>query len=354
MWDAQVDLVQYLNEEGQLTGPTSLTDEKLVEMYEQMLFARLFDERAMRLQRQGRLGTYPPLSGQEAAQVGSVHALRQGDWMFPSYREYAGTFVLGQTPTQALLYLMGHPVGGYTPQEINLFTVSIMISTQIPQAVGAAWASKLKGEDKVTIVYFGDGSTSKGDFHEGLNMASVHKVPIVFFCQNNHYAISLPFEKQTATPTIAQKAVAYQMEGVRVDGNDVVAVYEVTRAAVERARAGLGPTLIEALTYRLGPHTTSDDPTRYRNTDELQEWRERRDPLKRLRIYLESKNMWDEAKEQQFIANSREIISQAVREAESMPRMSVADALALVYEEMTPDLEKQRDEWLRIFGKGNH
>jgi pyruvate dehydrogenase E1 component alpha subunit len=231
--------VEILDEDGQVRdGATvpDLGDEALVEMYRQITLARHFDQRAVSLQRQGRMGTYPPLSGQEASQIGSAHALDEDDWLFPSYREAGAAVVRGVPLEKILLFWMGHEDGNAVPEDVNMFTMAVPIATQVPHATGAAWASKLEGERKAFLCYFGDGATSEGDFHEGMNFAGVFDTPTVFFCNNNQWAISVPRERQTASATLAQKAHAYGFEGVQVDGMDPLAVYQVTRDAVEKAK----------------------------------------------------------------------------------------------------------------------
>ncbi len=271
--------VQILADDGSVledAEPPDLGDEELIEIYHQMRLARHFDQRAVSLQRQGRMGTYPPLSGQEGAQIASAHALDEDDWLFPSYREHGAGLVRGLSLERTLLYWMGHEEGNAIPEGANIFTVAVPIASQIPHAVGHAWAAKLKGDDTAAICYFGDGATSEGDFHEGLNFAGVFDTPNVFFCNNNQWAISVPRERQTASETLAQKATAYGFEGVQVDGMDPLAVYKVTREAVEKSKSPdegeLRPTLIEAVQYRFGAHTTADDPSVYREDDEVEEW----------------------------------------------------------------------------------
>ncbi|HEY8448882.1 MAG TPA: thiamine pyrophosphate-dependent enzyme, partial [Bacillota bacterium] len=219
----QVETIRILQDDGSYRRDDlpALSDAQLKELYEWMVFVRLLDQRAINLQRQGRMGTYPPVGGQEAAQVGSAYALNPEDWLFPSYRENAAVLVHGLPPEQMLLTWMGREEGMCPPEGVNVFPFSIPISSQVPHAVGMAWAAKLRGDRRVAIVYFGDGGTSEGDFHEGANFAGVFRAPVVFFCQNNLYAISVPLSRQTATETIAQKAIAYGFPGVRVDGNDV-------------------------------------------------------------------------------------------------------------------------------------
>jgi len=268
-------MVRVIDENGEVVDDAEvpdLTDDELVEMYRNMKLARRFDERAVSLQRQGRIGTYPPLSGQEGAQIGSAMALAEDDWTVPSYREHGAGLVRGLPLKQTLLFWMGHEAGNRIPEDANIFTVAVPIASQIPHATGLAWASKLRDEqDKAFLCYFGDGATSEGDFHEGLNFAGVFDTPNVFFCNNNQWAISVPRERQTASKTLAQKAQAYGFEGVQVDGMDPLAVYKVTKAAVEKAKdpeeGDLRPTLIEAVQYRFGAHTTADDPSVYRDEE---------------------------------------------------------------------------------------
>ncbi len=318
----------------------SLEEEDLLSIYRYMLLARRFDERCLRLQRQGRMGTYAPSSGQEATQVGSAYALRPQDWIFPSYREHATAIVRGLPMEFEIMFWQGNEEGSRIPNGVHIFTCSVPISTQILHAVGFAQAAKLRGEDLVTLCYFGDGGTSEGDFHEGLNFGGVFQAPTIFLCSNNQYAISFPWRKQTASETISQKAIAYGFEGVRVDGMDVLAVYEVTKRAVDKAAAGGGPTLIEAVTYRFGPHTTADDPTRYRDEKELAEWTAR-DPLIRYRLYLEGKKLWDDEKEENLESEIKEEVARAVEKAEGVPDRDVEEIFRYLYAEMTPRLKEQ-------------
>jgi len=263
-------------------------------LYELMVLTRVFDERAIALQREGRLGTYPPSLGQEATQVGSAFALQPGDWIFPSFREMGVQLTLGYPIHQILQYWSGDERGQLAPSGLNIFPVCVSVGTQIPHAVGAAMAARYRHDPVAAAVWFGDGATSKGDFHEGFNMAGVFRLPLVFICQNNQWAISVPLSGQTAAATLAQKAVAYGFEGVQVDGNDVFAVYRATRDALMKAREGGGPTFIECLTYRVADHTTSDDAGRYRSAEEVAAW-SARDPLLRLERYRERCGLWNEA-----------------------------------------------------------
>src|SRR5213595_1705504 len=262
----------------------------LKQMYRAMLLGRRLDERMVRLQRQGRVGTFAPIKGQEASQIGSVFTLRRTDWMVPSFREAAAMIWRGWPIEKILLFFAGYVEGGQPAPDQHDLPITVPVATQLPHAVGLAYAAQYRGDDVVVMAYFGDGATSEGDFHEALNFAGVWHVPVVFVCQNNQWAISVPLKKQTNSKTIAQKALAYGLPGIQVDGNDVLAVYAASREAVDRAQAGEGPTLIECVTYRLGVHTTADDPTKYRSEAEVRAW-ERKDPLTRFHAYLEKKNL---------------------------------------------------------------
>lgn len=323
----------------------SLSDDELLEMYEEMCLARRFDERALSLSKQGRLGTYTPLAGQEAAQIGCVHAMDDADWFIPSYREHGAKIARGMLPKDILIYWMGNEEGNRIPEDLNIFTVSIPVGSQPPHATGMAWASKLMGEDKAFVCHFGDGATSQGDFHEGLNFAGVFDTPTVFVCNNNQWAISVPNERQTAAETFAQKAVAYGFEGVQVDGMDPLAVYSVTKEAVEKAKnpadGELRPTLIENVMYRLGPHTNVDDPTVYRSEEELERWKQR-DPIHRMETYLRNTGILDDAKEESIQSRIEDVVADAVDAAESF-EPSPGDMFDHVYESVPPRIVSQRE-----------
>lgn len=318
--------------------------ELLLDMYRWMFFGRTFDARLFSLQRQGRITTYAPVAGQEAAQVGCGLALQRDDWLLGTYRDGLAGIVHGLPPENLALFFRGHPAAGAVPPGVNVLPQQIGIAEQIPHAVGIAWGMKLRRANTAALALFGDGATSEGAFHEAANFAGVFKAPVVLVCQNNGWAISVPRSRQTASETFAQKATAYGMPGRLVDGNDVVAVYRETRAALARARSGEGPTLIEALTYRIGPHTTADDPTRYRQSDEIAEWQDKRDPVARLRAYLEREGLWDDAKQQGLEEESRERVARAVTVALNEPVPAPDAMFDHIYAERTPALETQRAE----------
>jgi pyruvate dehydrogenase E1 component alpha subunit len=317
-----------------------ISDQETLGLYQKMVFIRTADQRGLLLQRQGRFGTYAPIWGQEACQVGSGYVLKKGDWVFPAFREIGITVMMGIPLKMFFLYWMGNELGSQAPRDINILPVSIPVGTHIPHAVGTGWAAKLRGDKAVAVAYFGDGATSKGDFHEGMNFAGVFKTPTIFFCQNNQWAISVPRSAQTASATIAQKAVAYGFGGIQVDGNDLFAVIAVTREATEKARSGNGPTLIEAVTFRFGPHTTADDPTKYRSEQDIEVWKPR-DPMLRLRLYLKSKNLWNEEVEKKFTDEAKTEIDQVVKDAEAYLPPTVEDLFKNVFAEMTPALKDQ-------------
>jgi pyruvate dehydrogenase E1 component alpha subunit len=325
--------------------------ERAMRLYRAMMAARLYDRKGTALQKQGRLATYAPLEGQEAAQIGSAAALRPDDWMVATYRDAAAMWFHGYPWELLLLGRMGDERGGSPPQGVNVLPPSITVGAHMLHAVGLAWAEKLQGTDRVALTYFGDGATSEGDFHEALNFAGVYRLPVVFLCENNQYAISLRRDRQTAAETIASKAEGYGMPGALVDGNDLFAVFHATKEAVDRARGGGGPTLIEALTYRLGPHTTSDDPKRYRDPAEEAEWRER-DPIKRLRGWLEERGACDEEWHREIEASEGAVIEAAVEAAEAVPPQEPRGPFEAMFAEMTPQLREQQRELLDSLGEG--
>lgn len=350
-WTPSSEKVQVLNEDGEVVNEElmpDLSDDTLVQMYREMKLLREFDEKCVNLQRSNRMGTYPPLSGQEASQIGSVFALEDRDWVVPSYREQGVQRNKGMDLSTIMAYWMGSEMGAKIEKDVNVFTMCVPIATHIPHASGMAWSSKLKDEDKVFACYFGDGATSEGDFHEGMNFAGVFNVPAVFFCNNNQYAISVPRERQTASQTIAQKARAYGFEGIQVDGMDVLATYKVTQEAVRKARGesnhDMRPTMIEAIQYRYGAHTTADDPGKYRDEEEVEEWKQK-DPIDRLEVFLKNTNRLNDSEVETMEDEIQEEISDAVDTAEELSsKDKPEDMFEYVFEDETPHLRDQRDK----------
>jgi pyruvate dehydrogenase E1 component alpha subunit len=329
-----------------------------LQAYRSMVLARVIDERCLTLQRQGRIGFYVPLQGQEAAQVGCARALRPEDWIFPAYRELGIALVRG-IPIQLLLDQFignaGDEIKGrqmpnhYGYRRFNFVTASSPVGTQISQAVGAAMAAQRRGDHLVTVPFFGDGTTSSNDFHAGLNFAGVFNTPTIFFCQNNQWAISLPRSRQTHSETLAQKAQAYGFPGVVVDGTDYDAVHRAVSEARERAVSGGGPTLIEAQVYRLGPHSTSDDPKRYRTDAELQAWKDK-DPVARMKHTLLSGAMLTEEEDAKLWEAAKAEVGEALRVAEQTPPVDPLSMLDDVFAHRTALLDQERaqlEQWLK-------
>ncbi len=320
-----------------------LADDLLLNLYRAMVLGRRFDERQLSLQRQGRIGTFPPITGQEAAHLGAVAALRASDWMVPSFRETAAELWRGRKMENIIIYNNGYGEGAVIEPERNDLPWSIPVGSQILHAAGLAWAIKYRQKDDVAMTFFGDGATSEGDFHEGMNMAAVFQIPAIFVCQNNQWAISIPRAKQTRAKTLAQKAVAYEMPGIQVDGNDILAVYVAAQEAVTRARNGDGPTFIECVTYRMMMHTTADDPKRYRTDEEVAYW-QKRDPLSRFEKYLTAKKLLDKTAIEQIEADVQTEIQQSVDAAEAKMK-TLGDPMDMfdhAYADMPPNLVAQK------------
>ena len=357
------DPVRRLSPDGELlVEEPPLSAGGMRELYAHMRFARRFDERMLSLQRQGRLGTYASLAGQEATQVGSTYALDDEDWIAFQYREHAAVAMRDRL-SEYVEYWMGHERGNAGIADVNVFPLNISIGSHVPHVVGMGMAANYRGDDAVFCVHLGDGATSEGDVHEAMNFAGVFDTPTIFCVHNNQWAISVPRERQSASATIAQKAAAYGFEGIQVDGMDPLAVYEVTRAAAAKARRGLDgsdesstgdarprPTLIETLTYRYGAHTTSDDPTVYRDDDEVQRWREK-DPIERLERYLQNEGLLDDDEIEALETGIEARIAAAIEDAESVA-VDPATMFEHVYAEPTPRLSEQR-EWLERL-RGRH
>jgi len=345
-----------VDETGKEVNPVPDLPEGLaVRLLEAMLFQRALDQRMLNLQRQGRIGFYGTAKGQEGAALGSGAAFDPQDWLFPALREGAVALWRGMPLDQYIAQCFGnaadHTKGRqmpchYSDYDTKYLSLSSPIATQVTQAVGAARAAQIRGDKDVVMGgYLGDGATSENDFHAGMNFAGVWNAPVVLVCQNNQWAISVPLSMQTASETLAVKAEAYGMPGIRVDGNDVLACYVATRMAVERARRGEGPTFVECLTYRLGGHSSSDDPTRYRDESEAKVW-EKRDPLIRHRIWLEARGEWDAKREEAFLNEAGKTISEAIARVESADAVPVESLFTDVWAEMPAQLQDQRDRYL--------
>ncbi len=343
--DQSREAYQILNEEGNLLrAMPDLSTDRLLQLYRYMHLGRAFSNKIVALQRQGRATTFASLVGQEASSVGLAAPLQPQDWLTTSYREIASLIVKG-VPTSTLVYSFR----GYTPiypKEVHCMPVQIVIATQMLHAVGLSMAAKIAGDNAVAVGVCGDGATSEGDFNEALNFAGVFKAPVVLFVQNNGWAISVPRHKQSATPTLAARGAGFGVPGVLVDGNDLLAVYDVMQRAVERARAGEGPTLIEALTYRIGAHTTADDPTRYRIASEIEEW-QHKDPIVRIARFLKKQDLLTDEQDQQLINEVEAEINQAVTETEAMPTPAPDGFFDYMSANLSPRLQAQREDLLR-------
>lgn len=323
----------------------ALPEQLLLDIYRAMVLGRRFDERLLALQRQGRIGTFPPISGQEAAQLGAVAVLQPEDWMVPAFRETAAEIWRGRSLESVIMGYNGYCEAATVDPPGTTMPVSVPVGSQMLHAVGIGWAARYRKEDKVVLTFFGDGATSEGDFHEAMNFAAVFQAPVIFLCQNNQWAISHPRHKQTRAKTIAQKAVAYGMPGIQVDGNDVLAVYRAVAEAVARARSGQGPTLVECATYRMMMHTTADDPRRYRTDEELEGWKTK-DPITRFETYLQGKKLLSKKKIEGMAEEVLTQIQTAVDNAElQMKTMGhPLDMFAHAYAEMPPHLAAQQEE----------
>ena len=336
-------MVQLLNLEGEVVNEKDfpkISDGEVKKIYELMILSRVFDDVAIKLQREGRMLTYASLLGQEASQVGAAFALSKEDWSITGYRDH-GVWITRDFPLEKLYqYWAGDERGMQIPKELNALPPVIPVGSQIPHAVGIAWANKFRRKKAAVLVYFGDGATSKGDFHEGMNFAGVFQVPCVFICQNNQWAISVPVSKQTKSETLAQKALAYGFEGILVDGNDIFAVYKTTKDAIEKAKAGKGPTFIECYTYRIESHTTADDWKKYRDSQEVQEWK-KKDPVERLKKYMQKKGIWNEKYEEKVWGDAKEKVKQATNKFESVEVLKPQDMFQYIYKTPPEELKEQ-------------
>jgi len=343
-----VEHLSILNERGEVDKSLEpdIPKDLLLKLHRAMLLGRRFDERLLSLQRQGRIGTFAPITGQEASQLGGAAALLSSDYFVPSFRETAAQIYRGAPMEAVILNFGGYNEGALLIKEGNDLPVAVPVSSQVPHAVGIAWGIKYRGKKDVAMTFFGDGGTSQGDFHEGMNFAGVYQIPVVFVCQNNHWAISVPRSRQTHSKTLAQKAIAYDIPGIQVDGNDILAVYSAAKEAVDRARSGGGPSMIECVTYRMMMHTTADDPKRYRKNEEVEDWK-KRDPLDRFQKYLKDKKLLSDQKIEELEKEIKDDIQKAVEHAEELMK-KYSDPLQMfehVYAEMPPYLKEQREEF---------
>jgi pyruvate dehydrogenase E1 component alpha subunit len=346
IYHADIEYLSILDENGnfdEALARDTLTVEDVKQLYEAMLFSRELDDVAFKLQRSGRMGTYPPNEGSEATTLGAARALTKGvDQIVGYYRENAAYHWHGLPMHLMYLHWLGDERGNMIPRELGVSPMCIEIGAQVLHAAGFAWAFKIRKEKRIVQCFLGDGATSTGDFHEGLNFASTFRLPCVFTCVNNGWAISVPTVKQTASETFAQKALGYGMPTVQVDGNDIFAVYKAHKIAVDRAREGLGPSFIEAVTYRMRDHTTADDARRYRPADELQAW-SKRDPLHRTRKFLESKGQWNAQEQSRAEEKYRAQVQEIIKQAMETPTPQNSDVFDYVFAELPCQLRKQRD-----------
>ena len=349
VFKGSVDYLQILDEKGNIkkSQDPRLKTNLLKSMYEWMVLNRAFDDKCIKLQRQGRLGTYAPMLGQEAVGVGASLALEKNDWVLPTYRELSAYFIKGVPLVNMIMYWKGIEDGFKFPEGTNAFPFAIPIGTHIPHATGIAFALKRAKKKQAIITFIGDGGTSEGDFHEGLNFAGVWQVPCVFIIVNNHWAISMPRSGQTASRTLAQKGLAYGIPSVQVDGNDILAVYIAVKEALEYARSGKGPRVIEAVTYRMSMHTTADDPTKYRSDKDVAQWK-KKDPIDRFRKYLVKKKLWSKSYEEKLLARVNEQVEDAVKKMESY-KSDPKQIFGYTWAKMTENQEEQMQEMSKAF-----
>tara|TARA_Y100000310_G_scaffold85037_1_gene81885 strand:- start:4739 stop:5803 length:1065 start_codon:yes stop_codon:yes gene_type:complete len=341
----EIEYLQVLDENGKADEKLmpKLSDKQIKELYEIMVLARTFDDKGFNMQRQGRIGTFIQFKGQEASQVGSAYALDKKDWLVPMYRSGAALIARGYPLTMLYQYYGGDERGLKVPDNINSLPMAIPVGTQSPHVTGIAMASKIKNEGSVALGYTGDGGTSKGDFQDALNFAGVFQAPAIIICENNQFAISVHRKDQTHSETLAQKAIAYGISGIQVDGNDVFAVYKATKEAVDRARKGQGPTLVECITYRRADHSTSDDAKKYRSEKEVKEWATR-DPIDRLEKYMRIKGLLDDTKRKNIVAKAKKQVEKAVQDYEKLKDPDPEDIIKHTYFELTPNLKEQLEE----------
>lgn len=327
-----------------------LSDKEILKAYKDMLFARTADLQIVSFQRQGRIYTYPPNYGQEAISAAMGNIMTEDDWLVPAFREMGAWLAKGVTLKEIFLYFMGHENGSRFQNAKNMLPISVPIASQLTHASGIAYEIKYNKKKSVVFAVVGDGGTSEGDFHEGLNFAGVWKVPVVFIVQNNQYGISTPFKVQTASDGIAIKSLAYGIKGIQVDGNDYFAMYQALKNASSHALKGYGPVLLEAVTYRKGAHTTSDDPSKYRTKKEEESW-DIKDPLKRMKAFLISKKLFTEKEEQKLVKEYKSEIERQFEEVEKEMNYPLDDIFKYMYDEMPEDLLQQKKEYERYLNR---
>lgn len=347
------EMLQILDHTGKIVDDKlepKIKKDTLLKMYKTMVLGRVADEKALQFQRQGRMLTYAPNHGQEAAQVGSLAALSDDDWLVLAFREFNAMLYKGVTLEQAFLYWYGNEQGSRYDDNVKVLPINVPIGSQINHAAGIAYASKLQKKDEVTIAFIGDGGTSHGEFHEGMNFGAVYDVPMIVVIQNNQYAISTPRLKATKSKTLAQKAIAYGIPGIQVDGNDPLAMYVAVSEAKKRALKGEGPTLIEAVTYRMGPHTTSDNPKLYREDSEVEEW-SKKDPLIRFKKYLIDKKYWTDKEDDSLYEESKQNVLDTFKKVEESGLVKLEEIFKYTYEELTPNLKEQIADYQEYLDK---
>lgn len=346
--------LEILSPEGKIIKPSLMPEVELDEVrkwYETMVFARVADQKALQYQRQGRMLTYAPSIGQEAASLGAVLATEKKDWLVPAFRELAAWLHKGAPLENLFLYWYGNESGALLPDEVRMLPISVPIASQFTHATGLGMAIQYEEKDEVVVAFCGDGGTSEGEFHEALNFAGVFQAPVIFVVQNNQFAISVSRKDQTRSETLAQKAIAYGIPGIQVDGNDLFSMLAATREAVARARAGNGPTLIEAVTYRLGPHTTSDDPTIYRSDEEVEKWKEK-DPILRLKRFLIMKKQLTDEEDQALYERFEHQVNDIFSRVEASEAPTLDEIFAYTYETLTKPLQRQLDAARRFQAGG--
>lgn len=346
--DFHIDYLQVMDDEGNADDDQlpNLSEDEIRTMYWYMILSRQLDRKMLTMQRQGRMGTFASTEGQEACQVGPVMQLKKSDWLVQAFRENIACLVREIPMVNILQYWGGDERGSKVADDQRTLPVSIPVGSQPLHAVGLSYAAQVQGKDEVAMVFFGDGATSEGEFHEAMNLAGVYQTPTVLICQNNQYAISVPREKQTHSASIAQKAIGYGIPGIQVDGNDAFAMYNAAKAAIERARDGKGPTLIEAVTYRLGNHTTSDDYKHYRQEEEVEAWR-KKDPVDRLRKFMLKRDLWDDEHESGAWEHAKQLVDEAIEEYENLEPQKPEEFFDYLYEKLPPLIEKQKRQFVK-------